>query len=890
MHTPIQKIALTATFTAEPVEESLAFWIQELKLPYQIEFALYNQVFQQLLDPSSLFSQNAKGINVVLVRFEDWQRFENYELSGEVEVKLPETESENISRNVQELVMGLKSAASRSSTPHIVCLCPASSTAGANRMEFFQEMEALIVSELSGIGGVYLIRGTDLAAYPVENYYDPQSDKLGHIPFTPVFFTVLGTAIARKIYAIKSAPHKVIVLDCDNSLWKGVVGEDGVTGIEVPAPWKALQEFMVAQQNAGMLICLCSKNNEADVVEVFEQRQEMPLKREQIVSWRINWLPKSENIKSLAAKLSLGLDSFIFIDDNPVECAEVQVNCPEVLTLQLPSPSAIARFLNHVWAFDRVKVTEEDRQRTALYKQNLERDHFRDQSLTIGDFLAGLDLKVETSELGPHLARVSQLTQRTNQFNFTTIRRSEAEIQQLCQSGKFECRVVEVSDRFGDYGLVGVIIFEHTAEAIKVDTFLLSCCVLGRGVEHRMFTHLAEIAKERGLIWVDISLIPTQKNQPALNFLDSVGADFKQPLDQEYRFCFPVEFAAAVSYKLQVTEPKPQSDIAVKTDAVTGATPPSEKSAQLNWIATKLYEPEQILQFIESQQRQSKALETRFTQQTFVAPRTETEKVLADIWAKLLHFEQVGIHDNFFELGGTSVLAVRLLTQVQGVFAKELPLPILLTAPTIEQLVNIICAQGLPDPVEALVPLQPKGDKPPLFCIYGIFLYQDLAYNFGSKQPVYGVYIHDEVELLKAGGLQKQQTALTSVAEQATLYLKEIRTLQPVGPYFLAGESFGGLVAFEMAQQLQRQGEKVALVVLFDTDAPGGMKKLPRSKRVLLHLAKLLQAGPTYALEKVGRKLDSSKDRLVRSISRIYGKFAHSSEHLLPSDLEKVAT
>lgn len=891
-YAPQQKIAITATFTAEPVEESLAFWMQELDFPFQVEFAPYNQVFQQLLDPSSFISQNVKGINVVLVRFEDWQRFENHESLGEAEAKSDELAPEKISRNVQDLAIALKSVAARSATPHIVCLCPASpaAVADANQMAFFQQMEELIVSQLSGVGGMYFMKAAELAAYPVKNYYDLQADKLGHIPFTPVFFTALGTAIARKIYAIKSAPHKVIVLDCDNTLWKGIVGEDGVMGIEIPAPWKALQEFMVVQQNAGMLICLCSKNNEADVVEVFERRPEMPLKREQIISWRINWLPKSENIKSLAAELNLGLDSFIFIDDNPVECAEVQANCPEVLTLQLPINSALTRFLNHVWAFDRVKVTEADKQRTALYKQNIERDRFQKEAVTIEDFLAGLGLKVEISEMTSHLARVSQLTQRTNQFNFTTIRRSEQEIQQLCQSGQYECRVVEVSDRFGDYGLVGVIIFENAADAIKVDTFLLSCRVLGRGVEHRMLTHLAEIAKERGLSWVDVSYIHTHKNQPALNFLDSVGADFKQPLDKGYRFCFPVEFAAAVSYKPQVAEPTPESDVAVTAVANGPATPQTGKSARLNWIATELYEPNQILQLIESQQRQSQTLRTMFIQQSFVAPRTETENVLADIWVNLLRVEQVGIHDNFFELGGTSVLAVRLFAQIQETFGKNLPLPTLLAAPTIEQLGNTLDSQEFSAPIESVIPLQPGGDKPPLFCIYGIFLYQNLARNLGSEQPVYGVFIEDEVELLKAGRLEKQQTALTSVADVAALYLKEIRTFQPVGPYFLAGESFGGLVAFEMAQQLHLQGEKVPLVALFDTDAPDGLKKLPWAKRVSLHLRNLLQKGPTYALEKVGGRIDSSKYRLVSIISRIYGKFDHSAGRPLPGYLQKVAT
>jgi FkbH-like protein/FkbM family methyltransferase len=586
--------------------------------------------------------------------------------ASNLSLKEPLSNTAKIEQNLKDLVLALESAVKRSSTPYLVYICPASPAiiTDAARSTFHQQMEDLLASYLDGVSGVYLVNSSELAAkYPVVKYYDPHGDEFGKVPYTSTYFTALGTAIARKIYAIKSAPRKVIVLDCDNTLWKGVVGEDGVMGIEITSGFLALQEMMVAQQQAGMLICLCSKNNEADVVEVFEKRPDMPLRKEHIVSMRINWMSKSENIKALATELNLGLDSFILIDDNPVECAEVQAICPEVLTLQLPIDGDIPRFLNHVWAFDRLKVTEEDKQRTTLYQQNLERDRFAKESLTIEDFLAGLALKVEIKEPTPaQLPRVSQLTQRTNQFNLTTIRRSEGEIQQLLQS-EVECRIVEVSDRFGDYGVVGVMIFSTGDDTINVDTFLLSCRVLGRGVEHRMLARLAEIAKERGLSRVDVTYIPTQKNLPALNFLDSLGADFKQPLDKGYRYCLPVEFAAAVSYKPQVTEPTPESDVAVKAAVATGAdTPQTGKSALLNRIATELYEPEQIIKLIESQKHRarSSALES-----TFVAPSNQIEKLLVRIWSEVLRIDQVGIYDNFFELGGSSLLMVQVLSKLQ---------------------------------------------------------------------------------------------------------------------------------------------------------------------------------------------------------------------------------
>lgn len=550
-------IAIAATFTAEPVEDALNFWIQKLDIPSKIKFASYNQVFQELLDPSSLLNRNNCGINVILIRFDDWQR---YEANDEMRVTALSNGYEKIERNTYDLIAALKSAVERSTIPYLVCLCPASPEVLTNSEQavFFQQLEEIFVSKLETVSNVYIVTTSELTRlYPVSKYYDAFTDNTGHIPFTPAFFTALGTMIARKIWTIFSKPpYKVIVLDCDQTLWKGVCGEDGAFGVEVDPPRRALQEFMVAQYHAGMLLCLCSKNNEQDVVDVFECRPEMPLTRKHIISWRINWKPKSENIRSLADELQLGLDSFICLDDNPIECAEIQASCPEVLTLWLPQETEnLSRFLNHIWAFDHVKVTEEDQKRTVLYQQNRERERFQRESLTLEDFLADLELNIQISPLAPHhVTRAAQLTQRTNQFNFTTIRRTGNDIQRLCLTEEIECLGVEVRDRFGDYGIVGLIIFEAGAASIRVDTFLLSCRALGRGVEHRMLARLGEIAKIRGVGYVEVRYIPTPKNHPGRDFLEHIGAQFKQTWGQAFLYKLPVESLTTLSYTPVVTE------------------------------------------------------------------------------------------------------------------------------------------------------------------------------------------------------------------------------------------------------------------------------------------------------------------------------------------------
>ena len=683
----IQKLVIAASFTSEPVKDSLDFWMQEIGIPCSIEFAPYNQIFQQLLDGNSITLQNSEGVNLILIRFEDWYFTE-----------------ETFKSSVEEFLLAMQGATQVSKIPYLVCICPSSPQVlvDSNRVQLYREAEAQLVTELNNISGVYAIAPQELnAIYPVADYYDPYGETQGKIPNTPSFICALGTMLARKNRALKSLPLKVIVLDCDNTLWSGVCGEDGATGVKINFAYRAFQEFILAQQEAGKLICLCSKNQEEDVFAVFEQHGDMLLKKHHLVNWRINWQPKSENLKSLAAELQLGLDSFIFIDDNPVECGEVKANCPQVLTLQLPEESQqIPQFLQHIWAFDQIQVTKEDKKRTELYQQNVQRQRLHQESLTFTDFLARLGLEIQITQMKPEdLSRVSQLTQRTNQFNFTTIRRSESEIQQLCDSGVLDCRVVCVKDRFGDYGKVGVMLFSFDNEILKVDTFLLSCRVLGRGVEHRMLSYLGEIAQDRGLSKVNVLYQPTQKNKPAFLFLEGISEKFRQNEDkqdeykQENNNSWLFQFSSTALTQLIFNPSKVETEIASSQDVqqnnsdiikITNASELQDSSdvITLERIAKQLYRPEVILQEILSrQQRQPRKLEIEF-----IAPRNSVEENIANLFAEVLKVDRVGIDDNFFELGGDSLSATQLFSRLRGAFKLELSLNILFEYPTVSGL------------------------------------------------------------------------------------------------------------------------------------------------------------------------------------------------------------
>jgi len=666
-------IAIAATFTAEPLEEPLRFWLRELSEPMEIAFAPYDQVQQQLLDPVSLLARNA-GVNVVLVRFTDWLRLEPTAAgpAGGAPAKLEE--------RTLEMAEGVRALAGRSSAPVVVLLCP-DSPASMAREEWAAKrrgLESRFRASLEGAPGVFYASDSDVAnLYPVPDFYDAYRDEIAHVPFTPAYFAALGTMIVRRVRAARRPPRKVVVLDCDETLWGGVLGEDGVDGIRIGAEHRALQAFVVGQHAAGMLVCLCSRNREEDVAEVFAMRDDMTLLRKHVVAWRLNWGAKSGNLRSLAEELGLGLDSFVFIDDDPVVCAEVEGNCPEVVTLRTPEdPSGVAHFLRHVWAFDRTAGTAEDSRRTDLYREEQERERFRLGTTRFEDFLAGLGLDVRIAPMRPEeLTRVAQLTVRTNQFNVRKLPRSEGEIRGLLASGA-ECLTVDVRDRFGHYGLVGVLLFIAEEDALRVETFLLSCRALGRGVEHRMLARLGEEAVRRRLARVDVPFLRSERNHAALEFLDTLASDVLQTEGGPSVHSIPASTAASIRY---APETSPAAGPAAAQAVSAERARPQDASALHRRIAMELSRPEQVLEALRSRGRAPRPVLSA----PFMPPSTAMERELAALWGDLLGIDRVGTGDDFFDLGGHSLSATLLLARVRDRFGAALSLTGFFERPTI---------------------------------------------------------------------------------------------------------------------------------------------------------------------------------------------------------------
>ncbi len=579
---------------------------------------------------------------------------------------------------VAEFCSALDTFAAAAGNPLILALTPHTTANGA-----LAEAESEILARAARHPHIRCISSHDiLTIYPVRELHDAHSHQLGHMPFTPEGYAALGTAIARAIFSA-TAPHvKVIVLDCDNTLWQGLAAEDGPDGIALTQPFKRLQEFMVAQSQAGVLLALCSKNQEADVVAVFDQRDDMPLRREHLAGWRINWEPKPDNLRSLAEQLNVGLDTFIFLDDNPVECAAVRAACPEVITLQLPQQhDRIPAFLDSLWILDRATTTKEDRERGEWYRANAGREELRGNAPTLRDFLDSLQLRIETTEAtDDQIARVAQLTQRTNQFNLTTVRRSESELRDFLKSGA-RCLVTSVSDRFGDYGLVGATLHTVGEDRVVVDTMLLSCRTLGKGVEHHMLATLASRALRGGKTSVELSYRRTDRNKPARDFLAQLGA---APDGPEFTLTLPAASLASLRY-----EPNEQVAPATAQKDNTAQTLPFlhdriRLTSALQRLGDDLSDIESVVAAMDS---------SRIRQQSANSIAGEMpgnsgalEQSLAAIWKKALGRPHIGADENFFDAGGTSLKAVIVVAAIRREMHRNVSIITLFECPTIRLL------------------------------------------------------------------------------------------------------------------------------------------------------------------------------------------------------------
>jgi FkbH-like protein len=830
-------VAIAATFTAEPLLPALRLILQEAGLALDVAFAPYHQIFQELLSGSSLLATNAGGVNVLLVRFEDYLRDQ------------PDRDKSRalLDRTIGELTDALGQHARRVKEQTVLAVFPPSPAVPEDLKLPLEQAGTTLIDNVRTLPGIHLLSPEEIDRTADGERFDRLRDELAHIPFTDEYYAAIALGIARKVHALRVPAHKVLVLDCDHTLWHGVVGEDGVEGLTLPSRFLGVQRFAVDQQAKGTLVCLASKNAERDVLDVFEKRADMVLRMEHVVAHRINWDPKPANLASLARELNLGLDSFVFLDDNPVECAQMKAELPQVVTLQLPADGDVGAFLSRLWTFDKIAVTSEDVRRTSMYRESAARKQLEASATDIADFIASLGIVVDIAPPSESdWPRVAQLTQRTNQFNFTTRRRNESEMRALPKSGSEVLRVT-VRDRFGDYGLVGVLVAGTDGDALSVDTLLLSCRVLGRGVEHAMLRKLGDVAKERRLAAVALPYLPTPKNEPARAFAESVAAEFASRTESGTLYRIPVDRAREIQHRpgqdpeavLRARDAETQKS---PGESAAPATTSPARSDRYALLAGTLASGRAVLQALRARNRRTRALAA--------PPRpadTETERRLLALWDEVLGIEGLGVEDDYFALGGSSLLAAQLFAEVSRRFGVQLRLTAILEAPTVRALARLL------DPKAAaraggLVELKRGGNRN-LFLVHDgdgeTLLYLNLARRLPGEFSVYGIEPHRLPGIPMAHG---------RIEDMAASYIGEIRKRQPRGPYLLGGLCAGGVIAYEMAVQLKGEGDGVDLVALLDAASPRAEKRRGRiTNQRLGRMAQVFADARARNLSFVGR-------------------------------------
>jgi FkbH-like protein len=333
-----------------------------------------------------------------------------------------------------------------------------------------------------------------------------------------------------KLQSVELKRKKCLVLDLDNTLWGGVLGEDGIDGIKIGGeyPGKAFlywQEALLELSKNGIILAVCSKNNEQDVLDVWDKNPYILLKKEHFAAYRINWNDKATNIKELATELNLGLDSFVFVDDNPTERELIKQTLPMVSVPDFPTqPYELLIFFKELvdTYFKIYSITEEDKRKTEQYKENAARTKAQNEFTDLESFLKSLNIQVILEKANEfNIQRIAQMTQKTNQFNLTTHRYTDADIHSFVDSG-WNVWCISVSDKFGDSGITGAIIIKPNGE---IDTLLLSCRILGKGIEFAFIKKMLEILKQSGFVTLTAKYIPTIKNSQVMDFWDKVGFD-----------------------------------------------------------------------------------------------------------------------------------------------------------------------------------------------------------------------------------------------------------------------------------------------------------------------------------------------------------------------------
>lgn len=529
------RVAVLRSYTVEAIEPVLK--LRLLLEGYKAEFFFgdYNQYVQEILDPASALYAFRPDVVLLMVRIEELMPDFVDEFGGR-----PVSEWEAIvqtkARGLGDLARTLEKNLPVQLIIQNACLPfgvywgiydaqhPGGQTYLVSR---FNQALAEAVGELKGAFLWDFNRFVQKMGY--DQIFDSKMWFFSKSPYRPSAYPGLVNDLLRYLLSAAGKSKKCIVLDLDNTLWGGIIGEDGIKGIQLghTYPGNCFREFqkeLLKLYHRGIILAINSKNNEADALEVIDTHPDMVLRHRHFAALRINWNDKAGNLKALAKELNIGIDSMIMLDDNPIECELIRQQLPECEVVCLPEkPYLIPRIFEFLPGVENIRLTEEDKRKGEMYQAQIARKQHESTFENLDDFLKSLALEVGIQAAVPFtVPRIAQLTQKTNQMNLTTRRYTESDITALADRSDASVFSVSSRDKFGDNGIVGVFILKFKEKECRIDTFLLSCRVIGRNIEGSMIAFISDFAKKRGADILVGEYLPTAKNKPAADLYDKL--------------------------------------------------------------------------------------------------------------------------------------------------------------------------------------------------------------------------------------------------------------------------------------------------------------------------------------------------------------------------------
>ncbi len=530
------KVALLSSFTIDPLAIYIDIKSRLAQLHPEIYIAPFNQYQQEIFDENSGLYSFKPDIIILAVQA-DVLLNENFISEF---VKLPDVEQyqTEIINRFQAILSMLTSRTESlvlvnnfivpSFTPYGIL----DNKADTGFQSFFLGLNERLSELYRRSRQVYVVDLEGAASkHGKSRCLDPKLYYRGSFLFSESFLPVIADEYMGYIKALKNLARKCIVLDLDNVLWGGIIGEDGIEGIKlgIDSPGNAYKDFqrvLLSYYNRGILLAINSKNNPEDAIKAIREHPHMLLREKHFAAIKINWQNKIQNMMELAKEINIGLDSIVFIDDNPREREQMKHALPQVLVVDLPSsPFLYRQTLENMNDFNVLALTEEDKMRGEMYHARKKREELRESISSLEDFLKSLKMKIIIKPADEmRLPRIVRMVNKTNQFNLTTRRYTEVEIGKMKEAKeKFSIYSLQVSDRLGDEGIVGVAIIRKEPRTWTLDSFLLSCRVIGRKVETAFLAKIVADAKEQGVSALVGEYIPTQKNAPVKGFFADHG-------------------------------------------------------------------------------------------------------------------------------------------------------------------------------------------------------------------------------------------------------------------------------------------------------------------------------------------------------------------------------